>query len=288
VFSTVTLADGRALEYVELGDPSGPAWLFLHGTPGSAGQALVVADAVQATGVRLVAPSRPGYAGSSGGRPGLVPVADDVVELADLLGIARFGVVGLSGGGPFALAVAAGAPDRVTAVAVHAGCAAYYEVTPAAEDDEEQRAVRLWAAGDAEGAVAAMTALAEAELGGLRGLSDDDFARAMDQGLPKTGWLDRHPRSLEAFRADFRRAVSTSVGYVCDNLSWGGSWDLDLSGVTSRVRLVYGDADTMVPIAHAEWLRARLPSSELHVVRGGHGEATFGAMADTFAAAAPR
>jgi hypothetical protein len=35
---------------------------------------------------------------------------------------------------------------------------------------------------------------------------------------------------------------------------------------------------------HAEWLRARLPDSELHVVPGGHADACFGAVADTFAA----
>ena len=42
--------------------------------------------------------------------------ADDVEVVVDELGHDRFAVVGLSGGGPYALACAAGLPDRVTAV----------------------------------------------------------------------------------------------------------------------------------------------------------------------------
>jgi pimeloyl-ACP methyl ester carboxylesterase len=52
------------------------------------------------------------------------------------------------------------------------------------------------------------------------------------------------------------------------------------------VRLVYGDSDGMAPLVHGEWLRARLPNSELHIIPGGHGDATFGAAADAFEAIA--
>ncbi len=43
---TVTLRDGRTLEYADLGDPAGRPVLFFHGTPGTAGAAAVFADAV--------------------------------------------------------------------------------------------------------------------------------------------------------------------------------------------------------------------------------------------------
>jgi hypothetical protein len=42
----------------------------------------------------------------------------------------------------------------------------------------------------------------------------------------------------------------------------------------------------MIPPRHGEWLRERLPSSELHVVPGGHGDVTFGAAEEAFAALA--
>jgi pimeloyl-ACP methyl ester carboxylesterase len=46
---------------------------------------------------------------------------------------------------------------------------------------------------------------------------------------------------------------------------------------------VHGADDRMVPAAHGQWLHERLPDSEVHVVPGGHGHATFGAAVDTFA-----
>src|SRR5439155_21285508 len=47
----------------------------------------------------------------------------DVVEAADALGIARFAVLGVSGGGPYALACAAKIPDRLTAAGIVCGVA---------------------------------------------------------------------------------------------------------------------------------------------------------------------
>jgi pimeloyl-ACP methyl ester carboxylesterase len=61
---------------------------------------------------------RPGFGGSTR-QPGRT-VADgarDVLTIADHLALDAFAVAGVSGGGPCALAVAAGAADRVT------GCA---------------------------------------------------------------------------------------------------------------------------------------------------------------------
>jgi pimeloyl-ACP methyl ester carboxylesterase len=85
---------------------------------------------------------------------------------------------------------------------------------------------------------------------------------------------------------DFQRAIATSDGFGRDNLSWLGPWDIDLAAIRAPVRLVYGESDRMGPLAHGEWLRERLPDADLVVVPGGHGDATFGAADDTFAAIA--
>jgi pimeloyl-ACP methyl ester carboxylesterase len=61
------------------------------------------------------------------------------------------------------------------------------------------------------------------------------------------------------------------------------AWDIDPAAVSTPVRLVYGESDRMTELGHAEWLQARLPSSDLHVVPGGHGDACFGAADETFA-----
>jgi pimeloyl-ACP methyl ester carboxylesterase len=69
--------------------------------------------------VRVIAPDRPGM-GTSTFEPArrLTDWADDVRQLADSVGLPRFVLAGFSGGGPHALAVAHGLPDRVIA----AGC----------------------------------------------------------------------------------------------------------------------------------------------------------------------
>ena len=112
----IRLADGRVLGYAEYGPVAGPSLFLFHGLPGSR---LAVAEMwpEEPTEVRVIAPDRPG-AGSSAFEPGrrLTDWADDVRQLADSLGIERFLVAGFSGGGPHALAVAHGLPDRVIAV----------------------------------------------------------------------------------------------------------------------------------------------------------------------------
>jgi pimeloyl-ACP methyl ester carboxylesterase len=283
--TTVTLPDGRTLEYADLGDPAGTPVLFFHGTPGTAGQGGVIAEAARTNGVRLVAISRPGYGDSTTSAPGLASVAADAVELADQLDVDRFLVMGGSGGGPYALAVGAVAPDRVTSVAVLGGLGDSSEVSPDDLDEDDRRAIALLAAGDVAGASAILTDWSEAAFGPMRGLSAEDFHAALQTTRPPgENWFDAHPDLLPIFEADWQRAITTFDGFVRDNLSWLSSWDVDLTAVTAPVRLVYGERDQMVPPAHGEWLHQRLPTSELHVVPGGHGHATFGAAIETFAA----
>lgn len=287
MFTTATLSDGRTLEYADVGDPSGTPMVLCHGTPATAGQASVIAGSAARRGVRLVAPTRPGYGASTLSPPGLAASAPDVLELADQLGIERFALMGTSGGGPFALAVAGAAPDRAALVSVHAGPGCWAQVNPDVLGDDDRRALDLVAAGDVDEGMAVMVALADADLGGLRELSPADFSVALARlAPPGENWLDRYPDLKRAFQADFRRAIATGAGMARDNLSWLASWDFDLATVTSPVRLVYGEGDQMIPPRHGEWLRERLPSSELHVVPGGHGDVTFGAAEEAFAALA--
>jgi pimeloyl-ACP methyl ester carboxylesterase len=285
VFTTVTLRDGRTLEYADLGDPAGTPVLFFPGTPATAGQARVVIDAAQDHGVRLVGVSRPGYGASTFSPPSLAATAADAVELVEHLGLERVGVLGTSGGGPFALALAATAPERTMSVVIHGGPGSYAEVMPEIVGEDDHRALDLVAQGDVDAAMAVAGALAEADFAKLRGLSDADFSAAVaSMAPPGETWLDLHPAARLAFEADFRRAISPVDGCVRDNLCWLGGWDFDLDAVTLPVRLVYGETDSMVPRMHGDWLAERLPNAELHVIPGGHGDATFGAADDSFRA----
>ena len=173
--------------------------------------------------------SRPGYGASTSTPPGLASVGRQVVELADLLGWSTFGTFGSSGGGPYALATAAVAPDRVTRVAVAAGPGPTEE-EPSPE--ELEAGVREFA-------------------DRLLPLDPAAFQAAMAADLPPNEhYFEDHPAEAPIFFADLRRALDPPDGFARDNLSWGGTWDVDLAAVTSPVDLLYGDADQMVPVAN--------------------------------------
>lgn len=115
----ITLRDGRTLGYDEYGDPEGKPLLYCHGFPASRLEAELTATAAARIGVRTIAADRPGF-GVSDVKPGrtILDWADDVTELADALGFDRFPILGVSGGGPYALACARRIPRRLTAVGI--------------------------------------------------------------------------------------------------------------------------------------------------------------------------
>jgi pimeloyl-ACP methyl ester carboxylesterase len=114
--STIQLRDGRKLSYLEVGPSDGKPLIHCHGDPSSRIEVLLLGEQAILQGVRLIVFDRPGI-GRSDPKPGfhLLDWADDVAEAADQLGIERFAVSGLSGGGPFALACAYKIPERLTA-----------------------------------------------------------------------------------------------------------------------------------------------------------------------------
>jgi pimeloyl-ACP methyl ester carboxylesterase len=116
---TIHLHDGRTLGYAEYGVPEGKA-LFYFGA--SRREARFLAEQATQAGVRLIGIDRPsmGLSGFQAGRQ-LLDWPADVVELADCLQLDRFAIVGVSGGGPYALACAYTIPDRLIVCGVVSG-----------------------------------------------------------------------------------------------------------------------------------------------------------------------
>ena len=121
--STVQLNDrDAAVEVVECGDPTGLPVFFMHGWPRAGGQCGVFLEAAREHGVRMIAPNRPGIGRSTPDpRHSMAGWASTVGALADALQIRRFRILGVSGGGPYALSTACLLPDRVDACAVVSG-----------------------------------------------------------------------------------------------------------------------------------------------------------------------
>ncbi len=113
----ISLEDGRALSFCEYGDAHGPPLFYFHSVLGSRLEGREFHRLAKALGVRLIAPERPGF-GLSDPRPerSMLDWAQDIEQLANVLGIERFAVAGYAMGGQFACALAQALPQRVERV----------------------------------------------------------------------------------------------------------------------------------------------------------------------------
>jgi len=111
---TLTLPDGRTLGFAEYGSPTGHPLIFLHGYPSSRLEAAGLDATFRRRNLRVVAPDRPGF-GLSTPLPGrrITDFPADIHALADYLHMARFALLGGSGGGPYALACARDLPPTM-------------------------------------------------------------------------------------------------------------------------------------------------------------------------------
>lgn len=116
------LRDGRRLAYHEFGDANGSPLIYFHGFPSCGLEAAMSHPVASRRNIRVIAIDRPGLGGSSfKEKREIGDLPADVVELADALDIGRFSVMGVSGGGPYALACARYIPERLRSVGVVSG-----------------------------------------------------------------------------------------------------------------------------------------------------------------------
>src|SRR5579883_1542568 len=101
------LKNGRQLGFAEFGDPGGVPLVYYHGWPSCRLEAEALDTMCAEMRIRVIAPDRPGL-GLSEFQPArkLVDFPADVMELCANLGISRFALMGVSGGGPYALSCA--------------------------------------------------------------------------------------------------------------------------------------------------------------------------------------
>ncbi len=271
--ATCTLSDGRMLDYWEGGDPEGRGVLFHGGTPCTNVFGRISHDLAQSLGVRLVAINRPGYGGSTlpVDAPSLLRTGRDTAELARLLGMDGYAVLGTSGGGPFAAATAVADPAGVRAIGLVAGSGPWRLLFEPTEDDEDKEYRALLARldeGDLAGAWAGTREAISRELSGLVGLDDEARVDTFFAGHPPK---DAYNRSLWA--ASLADVLERPDGYAFDNLAWGAAWDIDPSDVVAPTALWYGDADLLVPASIGDWYAERIAGTELVVFAGeGHME----------------
>jgi len=273
------LPDGRVLDIEVSGPPLGVPLVLHHGTPGSRVAPRGLARSVHAHGLRLVTSSRAGY-GASTRRAGrtVADVAVDVAAVLDRLGAPRCLVMGVSGGGPHALATAALLPDRVAGVCSVAG------VGPWGVDDLDFLAgmgeENVEEFGLALRGEAALRPWMDTEREGLAGTDPAGLVRALSTLLPDVDRAALTGEYGEDIVTMMDEALRTGVdGWLDDDLALTAPWGFDPASITVPAFVWQGDADLMVPAAHGRWLARHLPTAVAHLEAGqGHLSIAVGAV----------
>jgi pimeloyl-ACP methyl ester carboxylesterase len=132
---SIVLEDGRVLGYATYGPAKGDPVFYFHGTPSSrlepqllSAYAVDVEDLLQRSNILLFAVDRPGM-GLSAFHPtgNFLSVARDVKQVADYFNIRACSVMGWSGGGPYALAMAYQYPLIVRSVFILCGFSRHFD-----------------------------------------------------------------------------------------------------------------------------------------------------------------
>ncbi len=254
--------------WCEYGAARGRPVFAFHGTPSSRLALASLDAAASAHSLRIIAVDRPGI-GASSPLPGfgLLDWPGEISVVADALALDTYAVLGVSGGGPFALACGIDPDPRLSLIATAGGAAPY----------------------DRPDAVAKVTAsdrIAET-LAGRWPAAAAVMLRAMGfsaRRLPQVAWrawrpelapadrqaLERLPldQRLEAFNESLRAGAA---GDVDDYRLLAGPWGFLPEEVAVPAVMWHGADDPTVPLHHAQDLFIRIPRCELFVVPGaGH------------------
>ena len=251
---TIKLKDGRRLGFAQFGPDSAPPVFYFHGWPGSRFEA----GFFDIPGVQMIGVDRPGY-GLSDPRKDrtLADWPNDIRALADHLRLDRFGVIGLSGGGPYGAACAYYLKDRINRAAIIAGLG-----PPEAPGMRDERVGFLLNMGKRPWGGGLLISLMRNVA--LSGVAERRFAFMRDRTPPHS--KDREVLTphlfhmlVHSFREGLRRS---SAGAQSDARVYGEPWPFALEEITIPMRIWHGRADRQVPVSIGEHYAARIPGAQ--------------------------
>ena len=252
---SIRLRDGRSLGFAEYGDPVGTPVFLFQGTPSTR---LLHPDegVTRSLGVRLLMLDRPGF-GLSDFQPGrrLLDWPDDVAEVADLLGIQRFAVVGISGGGPYVAACAKKIPQRLTAAAISGGMGPT-DVHGAMEGAPAQRRIGAFVARYAPWLVRPLLWLTSNPQRNPQRFFERNTAHnpSADQVLLA------QPKVREMLTASYIEATRSGLrGYAWEVCIVAQPWGFRLEEISMEVQLWHGEEDTSTPLAMGQYMAEAMP-----------------------------
>jgi pimeloyl-ACP methyl ester carboxylesterase len=265
VDQTVRLSDGRQLGFASFGDADGIPMFYLHGSFGSRLEGRLTHPSALHRHVRVIAPDRPGF-GLSQYRPNarLLHFAGDLTELADHLGLDRFSMMGVAGGGPFALACAHQLGSRLRALALVSSTGPHDR--PGALSGMDLR-VRLML----HTLPRRLPWLVRRMQERIARLADRDPAGLLRQASGTLPSSERaslaSPEIAEIFMDAAYEGFRSGVHGVVDELRLlAEPWDFTLESIEAPVFLWHGETDRVNPVAMAHALAREIAKSQLQTI----------------------
>ncbi len=281
---TFHLNDGRQLGYAEYGPATGRPLLWFHASPGAKWQ--IAPDAREDTydrNIRIIAIERPGVGDSTLHLyDAIVEWARDVEEFCDAKGIDEFNVVGLSGGGPYALAVAHEMPERVSSAIILGSLAP--ATGPEAAEGLVSTSTRI--ASPIMKHVRAPLNLLMRNLIRVAAPRADQLVQLVTSRMPPGDrQLFTNPLTRQMFIEDIVNGGRDQMqAFLIDSYLFGRDWGFLLKDIRVQVHMWHGDADPIIPLEHCQHMVDLIPGATFRVRPGeGHlgGLGAFHEIADT-------
>jgi len=265
ITSRARLPDGRMIGYAEYGDPAAPPVIYCHGWPTSRLEAGLGPNLK----LRLIAADRPGY-GLSDPNPKatLKDQAQDIRRLAGHLGLNRFAVVGVSGGGPLAAACAHYLPDLVAALTLISPVPPPHAVT-------KGRLANLMRFGRWPALGKPVMTMARAFILAPDRAEAVAFARKLPGRDGEVMTCEKRAALLGAMREGLKHGIH---GAVTDAAIYGRPWGFRLNDITVSTTAWQGDMDRLIPPKSIHAFRA-IPGVTIREMAG-HGHYSL-AMGET-------
>jgi pimeloyl-ACP methyl ester carboxylesterase len=272
-----TLADGRKVSYAIYGaeSPDAPTTFYFHGFPGSHHEGYLTHSTALKHGLRVIATSRPGYSDSTfQENRSILDYPKDILEIADLLSVQRFTILGVSGGGPYAIACLKEIPrERLVGIGTVAGC------MPLSFSTQGMLTMTRIMFNIAPYATAPLGWLVNKLLGATARDTEhpEKLEEMMDKEITARSSSDaeiwtKHPDLRRSILQSTRESMKQG-GYATAweaNL-YGSDWGFKLEDVAvkkGQMILWHGDQDVNVPLRFSEKAVELMPQAELRVIKG--------------------
>ena len=268
-FQQTTGADGRRLEWIEFGSPTGAPCLFLHLDYGLIRWPATAERAARLRGIRVIVPVRAGYGRSElhpRGVDHLQGVTTDYLTVLDRLGVSRVAVIAMGADLRFALNLSLKKPGLVTGIL---GCAAQLPLRTAMQYDRMDKWQRFILA-NARYAPKVLPFLVQAGFSLARRLGKEKFFAQVNGGSAADMEAFGIPEIREAVLAGSEVSLGAKIlaheAFTRECIGSEKDWSDLVHAVTVPVQLLQGDQDPQTPVQTINELMLDYPHLDVSFV----------------------